>query len=94
MTTIYIVSGGHGEYDDRRNWEICGYFEKSEAEEHVKKAQNRADRLLNDIDPWDKSEYDPFPDEQQLASKKINYSIKELTVYDLRLEFSVNRESK
>lgn len=54
MDTIYLVFGQSGsrsneDYDD---WIVCAYSDKALAEQHVKKAQARADRLYRANRMW------------------------------------------
>jgi hypothetical protein len=37
---IYIVEGSTGEYADRRDWLVKGYFDRTKAEQHAIDAEN------------------------------------------------------
>lgn len=53
---IYLVIGQTGDYSDRREWIICGYNKKEDADKHVELAQQEHNR-------WYSSARFRFPDE-------------------------------
>lgn len=46
MRMLYVVKGATGEYADRREWTVCGYFDKAKAEQHMSNLNALAEALL------------------------------------------------
>ena len=46
MTTIYLVMGHTGSFDDYREWPVMAHANKASAEEHSGLAQAEGDRLI------------------------------------------------
>jgi len=45
MKKLYIVYGESGEYDEHREYDVIGYFDREEAEKHKLAAQQVADQI-------------------------------------------------
>lgn len=94
METLYVVFGRTGEYDSRREWEVCGYADKAAADAHVD-ALNARLKLLDlfsdrdeDVAKWyireeqaqkRMKDLDPY---FQLDYTGVDYAIFELSMYD------------
>lgn len=52
MTTIYIVKGQSGEYDDRKEWDVIAYFDFDKAWKHCLEAQKIATEIFNNYPSW------------------------------------------
>ena len=71
---IYIVVGESGSYEDRSQWEVCAYSNKTLAKDHARKAKAFADQKAREIDEvW---RNDDLSDEDQLYKvKEINETV-------------------
>lgn len=69
IKTIYIIKGSSGDYEDRYEWEVKGFFNQNKANDLLKKLQELADKthakhFLNEDEGTDYSKY--FKMEEEL----------------------------
>lgn len=60
MKKIYLVRGFTGEYSDARDWTVCAYDNKEDAEEHAKRAGEACKNFKYDCLKKPKNKYDPY----------------------------------
>ena len=84
-TTLHLVYGSTGEYDDTASWVVCVYDTEAKATEHARLAKLRADELFAlyrgarwDI-PAEANQYDP---QMQVDYTGVEYTVGPVTLRD------------
>ncbi len=77
MKHLWVVYGRAGEYDDRRDWEVCAYPTEELARAHAALAQTRANELFCKYRGRDK------------IPEKANRYDEAMTIYDYDVQYGV-----